>query len=503
MQRPKGIRLEVVLFILGSLLVLPSLGSKSLWTDEIAVDWITKGTLRTAVSHCRGATGLCYSPPLNVLCVYFAKQIANTEFMIRLPAALFGIALLIAFWKWTAAMLPRGPALICLFLMVISPCHIYHSQDARMYILMSLCTVLALWLMGKIIGATEKKLPLAFLALGAVHIVNLYLSYFAWLVLGNLFLTFFVMLFWPWQKAVIYRNRKIVLFGVTHLLILAAYSPWLKDLLALSRRHSSGSVAPSAVVNSHFIWKLLTELCGGGWAGPVVLLLVLVGAFAAARRARAALCCGSMSLGLSLAFLAVVQPSYEFNSRYFFFLHPLLILAAGVGLWTLVETLKTGSRFLQRTCAVALVILSALPCIYEDWKYYSVDKSGWTEASEFIVNTLPADTKVMPGIHFSNASINRYLFEKHPELSPARLGPKFDFASFRDTVLTNPRLWYVTHGWTHHDPQIKALVERRFDLMKTCEGYDPYRHVLIFAVKRTTDVLNRRSATTGIPTAVH
>ncbi|HNT33479.1 MAG TPA: glycosyltransferase family 39 protein [bacterium] len=474
------VRPELCLFLLGGVLVFSCLGSKTLWTDEISIDWMTQWDVATTISHCRGATGFCYSPPLGPLIVFFAKRVSDTEFMIRLPSAIVGLLLLVVFWKCTSEFIPRKAALASMALMAVSPCFVYHAQDARLYILMSLCTVTSTWLMIRAVYRPVNGFWPLYLLLALVNAVNLYLSYFAWLALGIMFVVFFVLLSTSAAARAESRKRKSLYFLSAYALTALSYLPWLKDLLAIMQRHTSGQVAPSAVVTLPFVGNLLLELCGGGWTGVVILGCVIIGAVYAAIHARVVFLCGLLSLALSLAFLAMARPSYEFSSRYFFFLHPLLMVAGGTGLWCVAEMLLRKTRIPSRAIIAFLSVVIAIPSSHDLYHYYRVDRSGWKKAADFIAQNLPPETLLLPGIHFSNASLNRYLIREHPTFEKVRLDPQLDYESLREVILSCPNLWYVTHAWTHHDPKTKKLITERLIQVADFEGYDPYRHVYIF-----------------------
>ena len=74
-----------------------------------------------------------FHPPLSFLINHAFFQIGESEFFLRLPSALFGIASLPVLYILTTELTSRRVALFSTIVLAISPFHVWYSQEGRMY----------------------------------------------------------------------------------------------------------------------------------------------------------------------------------------------------------------------------------------------------------------------------------------------------------------------------------------------------------------------------------
>ncbi len=112
-----------------------------LWYDEIiTVIYFVRTPLVTVVS----TYGFANNHVLNSALMNVAASIIGTDpWVLRLPAILFGIAGVWAFWLVARQIWPRPPALLGTLLFAVSYHHIYYSQSARGYSAFLFFTLLA------------------------------------------------------------------------------------------------------------------------------------------------------------------------------------------------------------------------------------------------------------------------------------------------------------------------------------------------------------------------
>ncbi|NOZ71593.1 MAG: hypothetical protein GXP38_06730 [Chloroflexi bacterium] len=109
------------------------LGYKGLWGDEIwTASWSQAGLLHIL----RGLTRPPDMPILYML-VHLTTRISSSEFWVRFPSAFFGVVAVYYLYRLTCIWLGERVALIASLLLAISPLHIWYSQDARYYSLLS------------------------------------------------------------------------------------------------------------------------------------------------------------------------------------------------------------------------------------------------------------------------------------------------------------------------------------------------------------------------------
>src|SRR4029078_10711818 len=123
-------------FLRPAILRLGVLGSRSLWLDEGAEYDAVHGSLGHLLERVVNRES---TPPLS--CVYewgSTKVIGTSEFALRLPFALLGIALVPVMYLAARELAGRRAGLIAAALAACNPMLIWHAQDARAYTLLAL-----------------------------------------------------------------------------------------------------------------------------------------------------------------------------------------------------------------------------------------------------------------------------------------------------------------------------------------------------------------------------
>jgi len=136
--------------LLAAILRLGGLGSRSLWLDEGAEYDAVHGSLGHLLERVVNRES---TPPLSYLYEWAStKVIGTSEFALRLPFALLGIALVPVMYLAARELAGRRAALIAAALAACNPMLIWHAQDARAY------TLLALLLAGTVWGLAAERL---------------------------------------------------------------------------------------------------------------------------------------------------------------------------------------------------------------------------------------------------------------------------------------------------------------------------------------------------------
>jgi mannosyltransferase len=138
------------IILLAALLRLVGLGSRSLWLDEGAEYNVTHGSLGHVFDRVLHTES---TPPLSYVYEWLCtKLIGTSEFALRLPFALLGIALVPVMYVAARSLAGRRAALIAAALTACNPMLVWHAQDARAY------TMLALLLAGTIAALAQGRL---------------------------------------------------------------------------------------------------------------------------------------------------------------------------------------------------------------------------------------------------------------------------------------------------------------------------------------------------------
>jgi hypothetical protein len=117
------------LVVLGAVLRLINANAE-LWYDEIVT---VIHFVRVPFAQVVSTYGLANNHVLNSVLVNLMGTVGSDPWLLRLPALLFGIAGVWAFWWVAAAIWPRRPALAGTALFAASYHHVYYSQNARGY----------------------------------------------------------------------------------------------------------------------------------------------------------------------------------------------------------------------------------------------------------------------------------------------------------------------------------------------------------------------------------
>ena len=139
----EGARLTRALLALTALaaaLRLPTLGSQSLWLDEVLTARLAEGSLGDLIHRVAEQEA---NPPLFYLLEWGWTRLAGTsEFALRLPSALFGIALVPVAWAIGRRLGGERAATALAALVAVHPLLVYYSQEARGYAAVALaCAV--------------------------------------------------------------------------------------------------------------------------------------------------------------------------------------------------------------------------------------------------------------------------------------------------------------------------------------------------------------------------
>ncbi|HUU68855.1 MAG TPA: glycosyltransferase family 39 protein, partial [Planctomycetota bacterium] len=180
MTRQKAFLIAVLAVAAG--LRIYSLGSKSLWLDEIV-----------SVQHVRGSFGQMLGevaqhdahPPLYYIFQYAARIFGRSEFAVRLPSALCGIALVYVVYRLGRSLLNEGAGLAAAGLTAISGFAIFYSQEARPYALAMLMAATSAWMLTELLKRDDVRTPhakwwwIAYTLVGAAMLHTFYYLAFA------------------------------------------------------------------------------------------------------------------------------------------------------------------------------------------------------------------------------------------------------------------------------------------------------------------------------------
>lgn len=433
--------------LLAALLRAWDLGGKSLWVDEVFDAWLVQGDLSAAAEYAWDNN----TPPLHFWLNFPGWRLAPDEAGLRLASALAGVLGVAVFYLLARHRLTPAGALAGMFLFAVNREHLHHSQDARMYALFVLFTLLAtgalLALAGTLRrGEPPRRLILPAAGFGLATVLNLYNHYFGFMVFAGHLAWAGIFVLWLPGGA---NPRRVRLTGLAWLagataVVLLAYLPWFPALLDLAGEQVEGSGEPglarfgrvardAAVVWSGSDWQLPP-----GWrmASVTFFVLTLVAGLAAALRRAMQLAVMALLLAAPPTFfLLAVQTEHFFALRYLIFLLPFAILLQAFAVEEAWRRLRSPrGRALAACLTLALITGLAIPGLA---RYYTTEKQDWRGLAAYLTAAAGPNDAVVTGINASHAALAWYMEREGWETTynPANLLYRYD----QDTR----RLWAV------------------------------------------------------------
>jgi mannosyltransferase len=376
------------ILVIGTWLRFRNLSADSIWLDE-AESWRqSKGSLADLIS----ATAEDNYPPLHNLLLFAFIKVSgtDTEWVLRAPSALLGVANIVAIY-WLGALIGgRIAGVLAAAILATSAFHIDYSQEARMYALLALAATLyaaaAFFFVKSPNYARAGLLVVCGLALVYSHPFGT-LNWIA-IAIG---VTANILL------ASDLRRRALVPWVIANAAIAVGFLPWA--LILLQRAVEVGGhfwvPYPSPDV---IYWELYSLL--GGRLGAVALL---IGAGVALR--------SNFSASVVLLFWAVAPVALAlieslvstpiFLDRYFIGSLPALFTLAAVGAAHLL------SRQKWPTTVGAAIVLAAT--IVENLDDDTDHHDDWRSVAAYLQDNLQNSDCVLVYPHFNITPLRYYL----------------------------------------------------------------------------------------------
>jgi len=175
----------VALTVIGALMRLTTLTSRGLWQDEAAQISQMTGTVWETIQSQIGGT---HPPLFHVLMHFWISWFGTSEVALRSFSAIVGVCSIpVAYWAG-ATLYNRRVGLLAAGIIALSPYHIWYSQEARMY---SLMTFFGLLSIGCFVLAMRENSVRRWAAYGVVTLCGLFTQYFFLLLLGGQVLYYF------------------------------------------------------------------------------------------------------------------------------------------------------------------------------------------------------------------------------------------------------------------------------------------------------------------------
>lgn len=212
------------------------LEGQSLWADEGVQYFIASApTLDALWERMAQRT---FHPPLSFLISHAFLRLHDSDFFLRLPSVLFGVASLLLTYGLVRKLTSVSVALIAVWVFALSPLQVWYSQEARMYAPLLFMALLSTWCL---VWAVETRRWYWWVGYACTLALGLYVHVFIVLqimVHGLWLLLWFRHAWWA------YCGAGIVTAGLAFPIV----SPWVLYVL---RRVSPGLVEGVATISRH------------------------------------------------------------------------------------------------------------------------------------------------------------------------------------------------------------------------------------------------------------
>jgi 4-amino-4-deoxy-L-arabinose transferase-like glycosyltransferase len=388
------------------------------WVDELyTLSW----SLRDDV-------GILEKNPYCFLTEFFLNILGVSPLSLRLPAFVFGIISIPILYFPFKALLGRSVALLAVFLMAISPWHIYLSQLARWYTLLLLVSGLSLFSFYYFI----ENNALRYLDLACVFFITaitLHLTGAFVLVIGIIYLLLLLLL--PSRRPSDFNLKIVVvilaLLAVSGLAFLPKFLNFVKQWASVQQKLGYWGSTPIK-----FSLKALYQLT------PSIASLSLAGLFLLSRpQKRDGLFLATYCFFPPLVLNLVATFDVNVSAKYIFFTLPGLLLAAS---YICIYFIK---KFYFKNKVIVLAFIAAIifPSLQANYLYFTSEfgnRERLKEALQFISQRISQGDQIYLDYLFYDSEETRFyvsataalygLNVKDAELvtfnSPERIDPK-------------------------------------------------------------------------------
>ena len=340
----------LLIVLLGSGLRLYHLGFKSLWLDEAVIYLNAQGTLSEILE--KNATENS-APPTFTLLVRAMMFFGESEFWLRLPACLAGIASIPLAFVCFRRFSGDWGAVFGTLLLAVAPTQILYSQQVREYSFVVLLTLALFYFFFDCIHTRTTKSFLLFSLTAATAIL---FQYGIVLAIAGLLATLFVYLL------IQHRERILPLCASLLPTVLSVLFVYWIALRHQFRIRSATYLANAYVGNLLSSWpgffchqtNTLLQFCVSNWVYPLLVLTLILGVLASFIEKRFLSVISALSL-FGVVIVANILAVYPYGP-----LRQVIFLAVPIYL-----VASMGSQYLMKHSAKAVYITAAfLICLW-------------------------------------------------------------------------------------------------------------------------------------------
>ena len=444
---PRRSVLSVVL--LAAALRLYHLGAESLWIDE-------GYSLRDAA----GANSLRSIRPLYFYMLHWWMRLGDSESWLRLPSAIFGIGAVALLYLVGRRIYGHKVGLMASLILAVSPLHVNHSQEIRMYSLATLLVIAEVLFFIRYVEAGRTRDLIACLALAAAAFLAFPLTAFMLAVFNLFFL------------ARVRRRAESIRWYASQCAIGLAAIPLVPAFVRVTRDYGEAWTWRMAkpgvpdivrVMRDFNLWRIppdhrLGALVGGAYA-VFVLALAAYGVARAYKGVRWQTLLVALWLAVPLVGTAVASNvlANMWLTRYMIYASPAYYLLTALGLSAI-----PGRRLFW----MALAAVLALPMVRLGSYYGKAHRPEWRQAVRYIERHLEEGDAIALYRYGNRYSFDYYYSGRAPwvalgqtRLTRSSFGGWSDrrIAGMMSAIPPGRRVWFVL---SYHEDTGGFSIER-------------------------------------------
>jgi mannosyltransferase len=375
--------------LLGLFLSIYSLGSESLWRDEIHSVGVASLTLPEIIEK----LSLDFHPPLYFFLLHYWRMLFGvSEFSARFLSVIFSSLTVIGMYRVGVLLFSRKVGFFGALLLALSEFHIQYAQEARAYSLLAFLTVLSFSFFIQFLQRGGSIGAIGYIVSSALLLYTHAFGLFP-IVSQNIY---WVLLFlWSDQ-----RDRERVRQWVTlQIVLFLFYAPWLGVTVAQTLRFQSASWIDTPTLRS--IVNTFSTYSGSRFSLAAFLLIFLTSAVIREKTSESSSAReesllrqywvqhGRLSTraAVSLLFLWLLIPillPFVISQ----FVTPLYLTRATIGAslaWYILAAKGLESLGSRKILQLALVSLIVCCSVVNVWRYHSkIKKEQWREVANYV-----------------------------------------------------------------------------------------------------------------------
>jgi hypothetical protein len=437
------IALVVGVTLVAAWLRFVELGGKSLWFDEALFFWATQGDFDQVVKLNESVRA---SPPIYAFIIHVWSGLGDTEWWLRLPAWIAGVASVPMSYALARHFVPPGAALFSAVLVATSVRHLQFSQQVSEYGLAYLAATALLLAFARYRARPDRSRAITLAALTAISPL---VHYGLGILVGALVLAYLIDVFADPSRRRPPASFAIVLIPMLAVGLVAWFALGVGSVVLLQDGPGSDDYLSRAYWDGSLV--SLGRLAVGSTldvfdyahsVGGVVLVLCAAGIANIPRHRGEQWVTLVLLIALGATFTAALAGVYPYaGKRHVFFLLPLIYLVAATGVARL-ERIEPAPE--RRVLIGALVFLVSVSGLYDSIRFL---RSDAPENMRPVAAVLRADRETTDAVYIYSPAVpaaHYYLSQQDaalrqelgarigewlPRLLPLELGPDDDPAA--------------------------------------------------------------------------